>query len=235
VEVQEAFEKLTRGRLVEGYGLTEASPVTHANPLTGLRKSGFIGLPLPSTEAKIVDLATGGQAAPGQIGELAVRGPLVMLGFWGDGGQTDRALAADGWLLTGDVARMDEDGYFQIVARRADMWYPERQDRPAFPRDVEEVLFEVPQVREAVVVAVANQPIAFVIANSGRGERPAGETLMAYCRRRLPPELVPRLVIFVDDFPRSFIGRVLRRELARLYEERQGPAEAARDAEPAQA
>jgi long-chain acyl-CoA synthetase len=221
VEVQEAFEKLTRGRLVEGYGLTEAAPVTHANPLGGPRKAGSIGLPVPSTEARILDLATGQPVPPGQIGELAVRGPQVMLGYWGAGERTDRALTADGWLMTGDVARMDEAGFFQIVARRADMWYPERDSqRPAFPRDVEEVLFEVPQVREAAVVAVANQPIAFVIAKGSDAERPSAAALLAYCRRRLPPELVPRLIIFVDDFPRSFIGRVLRRELARRYADR---------------
>ncbi len=216
VEVQEEFEKLTRGRLVEGYGLTEASPVTHANPLNGLRKVGSIGVPFPSTEAKIVDLATGKDVPVGHIGELAVRGPQVMLGYWGSPEETRRVITSDGWLLTGDVTRMDEEGYFQIVARKADMWYPDKPGHPAFPRDVEEVLFEVPQVKEAAVIAIANQPIAFIIAQR---ERPTADSLIAYCKRRLPPELVPRLVIFVDDFPRSFIGKVLRRELAKRYEE----------------
>ncbi|MBI3242387.1 MAG: alpha/beta fold hydrolase [Chloroflexi bacterium] len=218
VEVQESFERLTRGRLVEGYGLTEASPVTHANPLNGLRKVGSIGIPLPSTEAKIVDLASGKDVPPGQIGELAIHGPQVMLGYWGKSDDSRRILTSDGWLLTGDVARMDEEGYFQLIARKAEMWYPAKAEsqQPAFPRDVEEVLFEVPQVKEAAVVAIANQPIAFVISQK---ERPTADSLIAYCKRRLPPELVPRLVIFVDDFPRSFIGKVLRRELARKYEE----------------
>jgi long-chain acyl-CoA synthetase len=216
VEVQEAFEKLTRGRLVEGYGLTEASPVTHANPLNGLRKVGSIGIPLPSTEARVVDLRRGRQIVPvGHIGELAVRGPQVMLGYWQKPEETGQVMVADGWLLTGDVAQMDADGYFRIIARKADMWYPTRPDRPAFPRDVEEVLFEVPQIKEAVVIAIAGQPIAFVIPKK---ERPTSEALLSYCKRRLPPELVPRLVIFVEDFPRTFIGKVLRRELARRYE-----------------
>ena len=219
VEVQEAFEKLTRGRLVEGYGLTEASPVTHGNPLFGMRKVGSIGVPFPSTEARVVDLRRGNKKMPtGQIGELAIRGPQVMMGYWGDGEATRKVLSRDGWLLTGDVALMDVDGYFRIVARKADMWYPSRTDEPAFPRDVEEVLFEVPQVKEAAVVAIAGQPIAFVIAKK---ERPSTDSLMAYCKRRLPPELVPRLIIFVDDFPRTFIGKVLRRELARKFEERE--------------
>ncbi len=213
VEVQETFEKLTRGKLVEGYGLTEASPVTHGNPLNGLRKVGSIGIPFPSTEARVVDLVKGRTEVPvGQIGELAVRGPQVMLGYWQKPEETHRVLSRDGWLLTGDIAQMDSDGYFRIISRKADMWYPSKIAEPAFPRDVEEVLFEVPQVKEAAVVAIAGQPIAFVIA---RRERPSAEALIAYCKRRLPPELVPRLIIFVDDFPRSFIGKVLRRELAK--------------------
>jgi len=220
VEVQETFERMTKGRLVEGYGLTEASPVTHANPLNGRRKVGSIGIPLPSTEAKTVDLASGKDMPVGQIGEPAIRGPQVMQGYWGQPEETRKVLTSDGWLLTGDVARMDEEGYFQIIARKADMWYPakagQKPGHPAFPRDVEEVLFEVPQVKEAAVVAIANQPIAFIIAQK---DRPSADSLIAYCKRRLPPELVPRLIIFVDDFPRSFIGKVLRRELAKRYEE----------------
>lgn len=218
VEVQEAFEKLTRGRLVEGYGLTEAAPVTHANPLNGLRKVGSIGVPFPSTEARVVDLRRGKHEVPiGHIGELAVRGPQVMLGYWQKPDETGKVLLPDGWLLTGDVAQVDADGYFRIIARKADMWYPTRPGEPAFPRDVEEVLFEVPQVKEAAVVAVAGQPIAFVISKK---ERPTAEALIAYCKRRLPPELVPRLIFFVDDFPRTFIGKVLRRELAKRIDER---------------
>ncbi|GAB4504539.1 MAG: hypothetical protein Fur0043_15330 [Anaerolineales bacterium] len=216
VEVQEAFEKLTKGHLVEGYGLTEASPVTHANPLKGTRKVGSIGIPLPSTEAAVVDLARGRkEVPPGQIGELAVRGPQVMMGYWKDPEATRKALRSDGWLLTGDVAQMDEDGFFRIIARKADMWYPQKPGQPAFPRDVEEVIYEIPQVKEAAVVAIAGHPFAFIIADR---ERPTPEAVLSYCKRRLPPPLVPRFVIFMDDFPRTFIGKVLRRELARRYE-----------------
>ncbi|RJP48093.1 MAG: alpha/beta fold hydrolase [Anaerolineaceae bacterium] len=227
VEVQEAFEKLTKGKLVEGYGLTEASPVTHANPLGGYRKVGSIGIPLPSTEAAVVDLVNGlKEVKTGQIGELAVRGPQVMLGYWRNKSATREVLTNDGWLLTGDVAQMDEDGYFRIIARKADMWYPARPGapaktssrKPAFPRDVEEVIYEIPQVKEVAVVAIASHPFAFVIA--GR-ERPSPESVLAYCKRRLPPHLVPRFVIFMDDFPRTFIGKVLRRELAKRYEKYQ--------------
>ena len=219
VEVQESFEKLTKGRLVEGYGLTEASPVTHANPLEGERKVGTIGIPLPSTEAVVVDLPTGRrEVKAGQIGELAVRGPQVMMGYWKNEDASREVLTNDGWLLTGDVAQMDEDGYFRIIARKADMWYPAKPAKPAFPRDVEEVIYEIPQVKEATVVAVAGRPFAFVIA--GR-ERPTPEAVIAYCRRRLPPHLVPRFVIFMDDFPRTFIGKVMRHRLRKLVVDKQ--------------
>ncbi len=217
VEVQEAFEKLTKGKLVEGYGLTEASPVTHANPLGENRRVGTIGIPLPSTEAKIVDLSHRRKEVKyGQIGELAVRGPQVMMGYWKNPEATKQALTDDGWLLTGDVAQMDEDGFVRIIARKADMWYADkRKKEPAFPRDVEEVIYEIPQIREVAVTAVAGHPFAFVIAEK---EAPSPSAIIAYCKRRLPPHLVPRFVFFVDDFPRTFIGKVLRRELVRRYE-----------------
>jgi long-chain acyl-CoA synthetase len=217
IEILESFEKLTRGRLIEGYGLTEASPITHITPLNGLRKTGSIGIPLPSTEARLVDLRKGDrEMPPGQIGELAVRGPQVMLGYWQNAKETQRVLSPQGWLLTGDVAQMDSEGYFRIISSKEEAWYPTRADRPASLRAVEEVLNEVPQVKEAVTVVVAGRPVAFVI--SGK-DRPGAETLIAYCKRRLPPELVPRLVIFVEEFPRSYIGKVLRKELTRRLDQ----------------
>jgi long-chain acyl-CoA synthetase len=225
VEVQESFEKLTKGHLVEGYGLTEASPVTHANPLAENRKVGTIGIPLPSTEAKIVDLSRRSkEVKTGQIGELAVRGPQVMMGYWKDLKATNEVITDDGWLLTGDVAQMDEDGYFRIVARKADMWYASRAKpaKPSFPRDVEEVIYEIPQVKEVAVVGIAGHPFAFVIASAASKERPTPAAVISYCKRRLPPHLVPRFVIFMEDFPRTFIGKVLRRELAKRYEHHVG-------------
>jgi long-chain acyl-CoA synthetase len=216
VEVQEAFEKLTKGKLVEGYGLTEASPVTHANPLGGNRKVGAIGIPLPSTESKIVDLTRKHkEVQQGHIGELAIRGPQVMMGYWKNPQATKEVLTEDGWLLTGDIAQEDEDGYVRIIARKADMWYPSRLKKPAFPRDVEEVIYEIPQVKEVAVTAVAGHPFAFVIAGK---DAPTPASVIEYCKRRLPKHLVPRFVIFLDDFPRTFIGKVLRRELVRRYE-----------------
>jgi len=217
VEIQEAFEKLTKGRLVEGYGLTEASPVTHANPLGDKRKIGTIGVPLPSTESKIVDLTRKNRAVKqGQVGELAVRGPQVMMGYWKNPKATKEVLSEDGWLLTGDIAQVDEQGYTRIIARKADMWYPAKlKKQPAFPRDVEEVIYEIPQIKEVAVTAIAGNPFAFVIAGK---EAPTPAAVISFCKRRLPAHLVPRFVIFMDDFPRTFIGKVLRRELAHRYE-----------------
>jgi long-chain acyl-CoA synthetase len=215
VEVKEAFEKLTKGKLVEGYGLSEASPVTHANPVNGRNQVGSIGLPLPSTEARIVDMKSGRPLTPGQIGELIIRGPQVMQGYWQDEAATHAVIDADGWLHTNDIARMTENGYFQIISRRQDMWHAD-ESSPAFPRDVEEIIYELPEVREVVVIGIANQPIAFISLKE-RVRIPA-KTVIEFCKRRLPPEQVPRLVIFVKDFPRSFIGKVLRRELISQYE-----------------
>jgi long-chain acyl-CoA synthetase len=136
-----------------------------------------------------------------------------MAGYWREAEATAEVLDGDGWLLTGDIAQMDSDGYFHLLARKIEMWYPDGQQTPAFPRDVEEILFEIPQVREAAVVAADNQPIAFVITGK---ESVTADAVIAYCRRRLPAQLVPRAVLFVDEFPRSFIGKVLRRQLLEL-------------------
>jgi len=215
VEVQEAFERLTHGRLVEGYGLTEASPTTHANPIHGRRKIGSIGIPLPSTEAKIVDLATGRDLGPGKIGELAVRGPQIMRGYWNDPELTVETLTSDGWLYTGDLARMDEEGYFQIVARKKEMILAGKYQ--VFPRDVEEVLYEHPKVREAAVVGIQRKrwPFqrvkAYVVLR--QGERATEDELIALCRRRLESYAVPWKIEFVEELPKSFVGKVLRRLL----------------------
>jgi long-chain acyl-CoA synthetase len=215
VEVQEAFEKLTRGRLVEGYGQTEASPVTHANPLYGRRKVGSIGIPIPSTEAKIIDLATGEDLPAGQIGELAVRGPQVMVGYWGMSQATKEVLRPDGWLLTGDIARADDDGYFQIIARKREMILAGAYQ--VYPRDVEEVLYEHPKVKEVAVVGVQRPTSpgqvvkAFVVLREG--ERASKEELITLCRRRLAEYAVPWDIEFRSELPHSFVGKVLRRLL----------------------
>ncbi len=225
VEVQEAFEKLTRGRLVEGYGLTEASPVTHSNPLKGERRVGCIGVPLPGTNACIVDLKTGETLAPDEVGELLIRGPQVMRGYWNMPEETRETLK-DGWLHTGDLARMDEEGYFTIVDRKKDLILAGSYN--VYPRDVEEVLYEHPKVLEAAVVSTAaysetngateeNTPPAspfikaFVVLK--RGEKATPDELLALCRERLDSYKVPRQIEFRTELPKNFVGKVLRRLL----------------------
>jgi len=212
IEVQEAFEKLSRGRLVEGYGLTEASPVTHANPLEGVRKVGSMGIPIPDTDAKIVDLVTDEDLPPGQIGELLVRGPQVMQGYWE---QDEREVAIkDGWLYTGDVAVMDEDGYFQIISRKRDTIMA--GEYSVYPRDVEEVLYENSKVLEAAVVGVevgdGGQKVkAFVVPRPGTNL--SKQELLDLCRQRMDAYAVPWDIEFRSELPKSFVGKVLRRML----------------------
>ncbi len=219
MEVQEKFEKLTGGRLVEGYGLTEAAPVTHCNPIYGLRKAGSIGIPFPDVEAKIVTLEPGpdgkrGDMPIGQEGELAVRGPQVMVGYWQKPEETAIAKDAEGWLYTGDIAKMDEDGYFYIVDRKKDLIIVGGYN--VVPREVEEVLFTHPKVMEAVVIGVADQyrnerVKAFVVLKPG--ETATAEEIIAFCRERLAPYKVPRFVDFRSELPRTMVGKFLRRVL----------------------
>ena len=225
VEVQEEFEKITRGRLVEGYGLTEASPVTHSNPLKGERHVGSIGIPLPETNACIVDLKTGETLPPGEIGELLISGPQVMQGYWNMPEETQETLK-DGWLHTGDLARMDEDGFFTIVDRKKDLILAGSYN--VYPRDVEEVLYEHPKVLEVAVISTSashetngetgenttpTSPFikAFVVLK--RGEKATPDELLALCRERLDSYKVPRQIEFRSELPKNFVGKVLRRLL----------------------
>lgn len=219
LEVQEAFEKLTRGKLVEGYGLTEAGPVTHANPIYGQRKTGTIGVPLPDTEAMIVDLQSGQEAPIGGIGELAVRGPQVMRGYWNHPEETAQVLrpstgSGSAWLYTGDLARRDEDGYFQIIDRKKDMILA--GDFNIYPRDVEEVLYENPKVLEAAVTGVppdghAQTIKAYVVLK--KGEMATPEEFIEFCRQRLAAYAVPKLIEFREQLPKTFVGKVFKRKL----------------------
>jgi long-chain acyl-CoA synthetase len=217
VEVQETFEKLTRGRLVEGYGLTEASPVTHANPFETSDKVGSIGIPIPNTDARIVDLLTGEDLSPGRIGELVVKGPQVMHSYWGGEDEVDpdtESALRDGWLFTGDVAVMDNDGFFRIISRKRDTIMA--GEYSVYPRDVEEVLYENSKVLEAAVVGVeageGGQKIkAFVVPRPGTSL--SKDELIELCRQRLEEYAVPWDIEFREELPKSFVGKVLRRML----------------------
>ncbi len=215
VEVQEKFEALTGGKLVEGYGLTEASPVTHCNPIYGKRKPGSIGLPFPNTEAWVVDLDSGTRLLDvGEVGELVVRGPQVMKGYWNMPEESELALR-DGWLYTGDIARVDEEGYFFIVDRKKEMIIAGGFN--IYPREIEEVLYEHPKVREAAAIGVKDAyrgetVKAFVVLKEG--ETATEEEIVEFCRTRLAKYKVPKMVEFRSELPKTMVGKILRRVLA---------------------
>ena len=212
-EVRHQFEKVTGGKLVEGFGLTEASPVTHANPVVGLIKEG-IGLPWPDTDSKIVEVDDASKDVPqGGIGELAIRGPQVMKGYWNKPEETANVLH-DGWLLTGDIAKMDEDGYFFIVDRKKDMILCSGYN--VYPREVEEVLYLHPAIQEAAAVGDPDpyrgeSVKAYFVLKPGATA--TAEEIIAFCKRELAPYKVPRQVSFEKELPKTTIGKVLRREL----------------------
>jgi long-chain acyl-CoA synthetase len=214
VEALKKFEELTGGKISEGYGLTEASPVTHANPFSGKRKVGSIGLPRPDTDAKVVDLETGEQdLPPGEEGELCIRGPQVMKGYWNRPEETARSLR-NSWLYTGDIARMDEEGYFYIVDRKKDMIICGGFN--VYPREVEEALYLHPKILEAAVLGVP-EPYrgetvkAFVVLKPGK--KATGEEIIEFCRQNLARFKVPTQVEFRKELPKSHVGKVLRKAL----------------------
>ncbi|HFQ94993.1 MAG TPA: long-chain fatty acid--CoA ligase, partial [Anaerolineae bacterium] len=225
VEVQRRFEEITSSKLREGYGLTESSPVTHSNPIYGLYKVGSIGLPFPDVDARIVSLDPdeNGHYQPlgvGEEGELAVRGPQVMKGYWNRPDETANVLDEEGWLYTGDIAKMDEDGYFYIVDRKKDLIIASGYN--IVPREVEEALYENPKVQEAVVVGVPDPRRgetvkAFIVLKEG--ETATEQEIIAFCRERLAPYKVPKLVEFRTELPKSAVGKLLRRAL--VEEEKQ--------------
>ncbi|MCL6635359.1 MAG: long-chain fatty acid--CoA ligase [Peptococcaceae bacterium] len=214
VQVQREFERLTGGMLVEGYGLSESSPVTHCNPIVGKRVYGSIGLPLPDTVCRVVDLETGTrELPPGEPGELAVYGPQVMKGYWNNRAETDLVLK-DGWLLTGDIARMDEDGFFYIIDRKKDTIIAGGFN--IYPRDIEDVLYDNPKVKEATVIGVPDPyrgetVKAYIVLKEG--QEATCEEITAFCRERLAAYKVPRLVEFREELPKSLVGKALRRKL----------------------
>ncbi|HEX6230754.1 MAG TPA: long-chain fatty acid--CoA ligase [Actinomycetota bacterium] len=225
------FAQITGGAtLVEGYGLTEASPVTHANPLQGERRAGSIGLPIPDTDCKIVDLENPDrEVRAGERGELCIRGPQVMLGYWNRPEETARTII-NGWLHSGDVAVMDPDGYFRIVDRLKELIIVSGFN--VYPNEVEEVLYHHPKVSKAAVIGIPDERTgeavkAFVVLKEG--EVATADEIMAWARdpaNGLTGYRVPKHVEFRDSLPETMIGKVLRRVL--MEEERQRAAAAAK-------
>lgn len=219
-ETKVLFEKQTGGKLVEGYGLSEAPTATHCNPVFGLNKEGSIGLPLPDVDARIISLDDETTIlGPGEVGELVIKGPQVMKGYHNMPTETTNALR-DGWLYTGDIARMDEEGYFFIVDRKKELIKPSGYQ--VWPREVEEVISEHPDVLE---VGVAGVPDAY------RGEtvkawvvlKPeksiSSDELRAWCKEKMAAYKVPTDVEFRDELPKTTVGKILRRELIRQHGE----------------
>ena len=215
-EVQKKFMELTGGILVEGYGLTEASPVTHANPLDPTLetvKIGSIGFAWPDTEAGIMGKETGELLPFGDIGELVIKGPQVMKGYWNMQEETD-AVLKDGWLYTGDIARMDEEGYFYIVDREKDLI--KFRGYSVYPREIEDVLYEHPAVKVAAVVGKPDDvsgeiPKAFLVLKEGA--EATEEEMIEFVRERIAPYKRIREVEFRDELPMTLVGKVLKKDL----------------------
>ncbi len=228
LEALRKFESLTGSIIIEGYGLSETSPVTHANPISGDRKPGSIGLALPDTDCKIVDLELGTTDLPiGEMGELVVRGPQVMSSYWKMPEETMNALR-DGWLYTGDIAKMDNDGYVYIIDRKKDMIISGGYN--IYPREVDEVLYEHPKVMDAVAVGVPDSyrgeiVKAYIVLRPG--EEMTEDEIRSFCRERLAPFKVPRVIEFRDSLPKTAVGKISRKELRRqaILEQESGRTE----------
>jgi long-chain acyl-CoA synthetase len=220
VEVQQEFQKITGGKLVEGYGLSEASPVTHCNPLGSGGRIGTIGVPVPDTEAKIVDYETEEkEVGPGESGVLCIHGPQVMKGYWHMPTETANTLRqhADGkvWLHTGDIAEMSEDGYFRIVDRKKDMILAAGGFN-VYPRDIEERLYEHPKVLEAAAIGLpvggaSQRPKVFIVLREG--ETATRREMIDWCKEGLAEYKIPRYVEFREELPKTMVGKILRLQL----------------------
>ncbi|MDF1520060.1 MAG: long-chain fatty acid--CoA ligase [Brevefilum sp.] len=214
LKVKQEFESLTHGHLVEGYGLSEAPTATHCNPVLGENRDGSIGLPLPNVDCKIVDIETGErECSIGEAGELWVRGPQVMAGYHQRPEESANTLVG-GWLRTGDVVRMDEDGYFYIVDRKKDVI--KVGGFQVWPNEIEAVLFQHPKIREAAVAGITEMdgsevPKAWVVLREGQSA--TAEELVSFCDRFLTRYKIPQYFEFRESLPRTRVGKVLRREL----------------------
>lgn len=227
-ETKEKFEALTGGKVFEGYGLSEAPTATHCNPMLGVNKTGSIGMPLPDVECKIISLDDGVTELPvGEVGEIVIRGPQVMKGYHNMPTETANTLRdmGDGgkpWLFTGDIARMDEDGYFYIVDRKKELIKP--GGFQVWPREVEEVIISHPKVLEVGVAGIPDPyrgetVKAWVVLKPG--ETATEDEIKAFCKERLAGYKVPTHVEFRTELPKTTVGKILRRELVRQHKEAQ--------------
>ena len=214
VEVIHEFEKVTGSVIVEGFGMTETTPVTHTNPFGGVRKIGSIGLPISDTECRIVDLDTGEKNMPvGEPGELIIRGPQVTKGYLDKPEETTNLLR-NGWCYTGDIATMDEDGYFYIVDRKKDMIITGGFN--VYPRDIDEVYYEHPKVLEACTIGIPDPKRGenikvFIVLKEG--EKATAAELLEYAKTKLATYKLPSEIEFRKELPKTTVGKILRKEL----------------------
>jgi len=224
VETLKTFAGRFHFPLLEGYGLSEASPVVCFNPLHGVNKAGSVGLPIPSVQVQIVD-DSGHELGPEQVGEIAVRGPNVMLGYWNQDEAT-RATLRDGWLLTGDIGKKDTDGYVYITDRKKDMLLVHGNN--VYPREIEEVIYQMPGVREVAVVGKPDAyrgelPVAFVVPAEGATLDPSA--VLKFCRERLADYKLPRDIrVVTEGLPRNATGKILKTELRKRLQGDSQPA-----------
>jgi len=230
LETKQRFEELTGGKLVEGFDLTEAHVVTHANPVYGEIRPGSVGLPLPDIMCRIVDSETGDRELPvGEIGELIIKGPSIMDGYWQMPTETANTLR-DGWLFTGDIARMDDDGYFYIEDRKKDMIIAGGYN--IYPREIEEVLANHQAVQEVAVAGIADprrgETVKAWIVK--KPDDPTSETeIIDWSKEFLAKYKYPRQIEFRDELPRTSVGKVLKRELVKESGSQAEPPEAVAD------
>lgn len=219
IEVMEEFERKTGAQILEGYGLSETSPTTHRNPTRGVRKVGSIGIPVPNTDCMIVDQLEGMEAlSKGEVGELLVKGPQVMKGYWNNEIETNLTLK-NGWLYTGDLAKMDEDGYFYIVGRKKDLIIASGYN--VYPVEVEQVLYENPAINEAAVFGVPDPyrgETIYAAVTLKQGEDVSEEELKAFMKERVAVFKVPSKIEIRQELPKTTVGKILRRELQKEIE-----------------
>lgn len=227
-EVQKEFEERTEGKILEGFGMTETSPVTHSNPFFGNRKIGSVGMPIPDTEVKIVDIDDWTKIVPlGEAGEIMIKGPQVMKGYWNKPEATANQLK-DGWLLTGDIGKMDEEGYFYIVDRKKDMINV--SGFKVYPREVEDVLFEHEVIENAAVIGVPDPSIpgsekvkAYIVLKEGYNETEEIKAeIKEFCRKHVAPYKIPKFIEFRKELPETLVGKVLRKDLKDIEARKRG-------------
>ncbi|MFW9972002.1 MAG: long-chain fatty acid--CoA ligase [Candidatus Odinarchaeota archaeon] len=227
-EVQKEFEDRTGGIILEGYGLTETSPVTHSNPFSGTRKIGSVGMPIPDTEVRIVDIDDYTKILPpGEAGEIMMKGPQIMKGYWNKPEETANQLK-DGWLLTGDIGKMDDDGYFYIVDRKKDMI--DVSGFKVYPREIEDVLFEYEPIEKAAIIGIPDPDLpgsekvkAYIVLKDGYKETDEIKNeIKEFLRQNVAPYKVPKFIEFRKELPETLVGKVQRKDLKEIEAKKRG-------------